>query len=378
MGGASLGDKATPAPSSSLRAQLVGRSEKGSLRATSASAIHEAMTGDADLLFIIGSGDDADRITQAGSKIVVTGASDLTKLLAPPEPHHRLHVTRNYFRQGRQADLTGYKVLLNLITEPEANARSLENLKKLLRGMPGRVINRPEAVLRSTRDQVAQILSGVPGLIVPKAVRLNGSKPAVGRSAIEKAGLAPPVILRQVGTHSGKIVGRFDRVDEAMSALTPGDHVATQFVDFASSDGLYRKYRTFFIGERIVLRHMLVSDHWNVHAKDRSRFMAEHPDTVSEERALMESGDPFADVRRVLEAVRERMPLDFFGMDYGVTQAGDVVLFEANATMSFFPFSPDPQFEYLKRCFAPAQAAFRELLGLPPQVSRMAQVQLTA
>ena len=378
MGGASLGDKATPAPSSSLRAQLVGRSEKGSLRATSASAIHKAMTGDADLLFIIGSGDDADRITQAGSKIVVTGASDLTKLLAPPEPHHRLHVTRNYFRQGRQADLTGYKVLLNLITEPEANARSLENLKKLLRGVPGRVINRPEAVLRSTRDQVAQILSGIPGLIVPKAVRLNGSKPAVARSAIDKTGLTPPVILRQVGTHSGKIVGRFDRVDEAMSALTPGDHVATQFVDFASSDGLYRKYRTFFIGERIVLRHMLVSDHWNVHAKDRSRFMAEHPDTVSEERALMESGDPFADVRRVLEAVRERMPLDFFGMDYGVTQAGDVVLFEANATMSFFPFSPDPQFEYLKRCFAPAQAAFRELLGLPPQVSRMAQVQLTA
>jgi hypothetical protein len=336
------------------------------------------MSGDADLLFIIGSGDDADRITQAGSKILVTGASDLTKLLVPPEPHHRLHVTRNYFRQGRQADLTGYKVLLNLITEPEANARSLENLKKLLRGVPGRVINRPEAVLRSTRDQVAQILSGIPGLIVPKAVRLNGSKPAVAASAIEKAGLMPPAILRQVGTHGGKIVGRFDRVDEAMAALTPGDHVATQFVDFASADGLYRKYRTFFIGKRIVLRHMLVSDHWNVHAKDRSRFMAEHQDTVSEERALMESGDPFANVRRVLETVRERMPLDFFGMDHGVTQAGEVVLFEANATMSFFPFSPDPQFDYLKRCFAPAQAAFRELLGLPPQVARMAQVQLTA
>jgi len=356
----------------------VGRSEKGSLRATSASAIHEAMSGDAALLFIIGSGDEADRITQAGSRIVVTGSSDLTKLLVPPEPHHRLHVTRNYFRQGRQADLTGYKVLLNLITEPEENAKVLENLRKLLRGVSGRVINTPDAVLRSTRDQVARTLSGIAGLIVPKAIRLNGNKPAVAAGAIEKAGLSAPLILRQVGTHSGKIVGRFDRVDDAVAALTPGDHVATQFVDFASNDGFYRKYRTFFIGERIVLRHMLVSDHWNVHANDRSRFMAEHPDTVSEERALMESSDPFANVRRMLEAVRERMPLDFFGMDYGVTQAGEVVLFEANATMSFFPFSPDPQFEYLKRCFAPAQAAFRELLGLPPQISRMAQVQLTA
>ena len=32
--------------------------------------------------------------------------------------------------------------------------------------------------------------------------------------------------------------------------------------------------------------------------------------------------------------------------------------------MSFFPFSPDPQFSYLHRCFGPAQDAFRELLGL--------------
>ena len=337
------------------------------------------MSGDAALLFIIGSGDDADRIAQAGSKIVVTGSSDLTKLLVPPEPHHRLHVTRNYFRQGRQADLTGYKVLLNLITEPEANAKTLENLKKLLRDVPGRVINRPEAVLRSTRDQVARLLTGIPRLIVPKTVRLNGSKPAVAVAAIQKAGVTPPIILRQVGTHSGKIVGLFDAVEEAVAALTPGDHVATQFVDFASADGLYRKYRAFFIGERIVLRHMLVSDHWNVHAKDRARFMVEHPDAVAEERALMESGDPFPpNVRCVLEAVRERMPLDFFGMDFGVTQGGEVVLFEANATMSFFPFSTDPQFEYLKRCFAPAQAALRELLGLAPQVSRMAQVQLNA
>ncbi len=344
----------------------------------SASAIHEAMSGDATLLFIIGDGDEADRITQAGSRIVVTGSSDLTKLLVPPEPHHRLHVTRNYFRQGRQADLTGYKVLLNLITEPEANAKTLENLRKLLRGVPGRVINTPEAVLRSTRDQVARTLTGIPGLIVPKAIRLNGNRPAVAAGAIGKAGLDAPLILRQVGTHGGKIVGRFDSVDEAVAALTPGDHVATQFVDFASGDGLYRKYRAFFIGERIVLRHMLVSDHWNVHAKDRPRFMADHPDTVAEERALMESKDPFTNVRPALDAVRERMPLDFFGMDYGVTQSGEVVLFEANATMSFFPLSPDPQFEYLRRCIAPAQAALRELLGLPPQVSRMAQVRLTA
>lgn len=336
------------------------------------------MRGDADLLFIIGGGDDQDRITQADNRIVVTGTTDLTKLLLDREPHHRLHVTRNYFRQSRQADLSGYRVLVNLITEPEQNAKVLENLRKLLRGVPGRVVNPPGAVLRTTRDQVARLLSGIPGLIAPKVVRLQGGKPAVAARAFEKAGVAPPLIVRQVGTHSGRILGCFDTIEAAAAALESGDHVATEFVDFANADGLYRKYRVFFIGEHIVLRHLLLSDRWNVHAKDRTRFMAERPELVAEERALFESeGDPFPSaVMATLHAVRDRMGLDYFGMDFGIAPDGQLVLFEANATMSFFPFAPDPQFDYLKGCFAPAQAAFRELLGLAPLVTPMARVRL--
>ena len=326
--------------------------------------------GNATLLFIIGGGDEADRVVQSGSRIVVSGTTDLTKLLLDREPHHRLYVTRNYFRQGRQADLTGYRTLVNLITEAEQNSRVLENLKKLLRGVPGRVINKPEAVLRTTRDQVSRMLTGIPGLIVPKAVRLHGSKANIAARAIDKAGIVAPIILRQAGTHTGRIVGLFDSVDEAVAALGPGEHVATQFVDFASADGLYRKFRVYFIGPHVILRHMIVSDVWNVHVKDRTRFMAGHPELVAEERALFESPEPFApNIRDVFGAVRERMPLDFFGMDFAVTQGGEVVLFEANATMNFFPLWPtkDPQFIYLTKCLDPAQAAFRELLGLPPQ-----------
>jgi len=335
------------------------------------------MSGDADLLFIIGSGDESDQIAQRGTRIIVHGTSDLTKLLQGREPHHRLHISRNYFRQNRAPDLTGYRVLVNLITEAEGNLKILDNLKKLLRGVPGRVVNPPEAVLRSTRDQVARQLAGIAGLIVPRAVRLDGRKPPIAARTLDKAGIVPPVILRRTGTHGGNIVGRFDTIDAAVAALTPGERIATQFVDFAGADGLYRKYRAFVIGERIVLRHMLASNHWNVHANDRSRFMAGHLEAVAAERALLESADPFAPtVRQVLEAVRDRLPLDFFGIDFGVTPDGSVVLFEANATMSFFPFSDDPRFDYLKRCFAPARDAFRELLGLPPEVAPMARIRL--
>jgi hypothetical protein len=339
------------------------------------------MERDADLLFIIGGGDEADQITRAGSRIIVEGSSDLTKLLLDRVPHHRLHVTRNYFRQGRLADLTGYRTLVNLITEAEHNDKVLENLKKLLRGVPGRVINKPEAVLRTTRDQVARLLTGIPGLIVPKAVRLHGAKANIASRTLGKAGIVAPIILRQAGTHTGRIVGLFDNVEEAVAALGPGEHVATQFIDFSSADGLYRKWRVYFIGPHIVLRHMIVSDVWNVHVKDRTRFMSQYPELVAEERSLFESEDPFAPrIREVFRAVRERMPLDFFGMDFAITQSGEVVLFEANATMNFFPLWPtrDPQFIYLTKCLDPAQAAFRELLGLPPEVPHLAKVRLEA
>lgn len=325
---------------------------------------------DVPILFIIGSGDDSDRVSHAsGTRILVTGASDMNKLLQEREPYELLHVSRNFFRQTRETRLLHYKVLVNLITEPEKSSRTLDNLRKLLRGVPGRVINPPDAILRSTRDRVARLLSGIPGLIVPKAVRIHGNKPAIAARALQNAGIAPPIILRQAGTHGGKIIGRFDSIDEAIARLEPNrEHVATEFVDFAATDGLYRKYRMFFIGVRTILRHMLISESWNVHASARSDFMAHRPELVAEERAVMESDAPFAPaVASVLESVRDRMPLDFFGMDFGLTKDGHVVLFEANATMSFFPFSPDPQFSYLHRCFQPAQSAFRELLGLPAQ-----------
>lgn len=325
--------------------------------------------GDASLLYIVGT-DQPDRLKVEGNRFSLRGTTDLYKLLPSNHPFHRLHVTPNYFRQGRQAELSTYTHILNLITEAEENSRVLENMRKLVRGQRARVINHPDAVRRSTRDQVAKRLAGIPGLLAPRAVRLRGAKPAHAQKAIEQAGLTFPIIVRRVGTHTGKIVGLLDSASEAAAALErDGEYIATEFVDFASADGLYRKYRFFFIGKHLIFRHMLASDSWNVHAKDRARIMAERPDLLEEEEALFGRTDGAfpADVHDTLHAIRDRMGLDYFGMDFGLMQDGRVLLFEANATMNFFPFLADPRFEYVKRCEAPARRAFRELLGLPAE-----------
>ncbi len=40
------------------------------------------------------------------------------------------------------------------------------------------------------------------------------------------------------------------------------------------------------------------------------------------------------------------MPLDFFGVDFAPLPDDRVLLFEANAAMSFFPLTTDPQFAW--------------------------------
>lgn len=267
------------------------------------------MPSNRPLLFIFGAGDDSDKVRSSRSRTHVSGSTDLGRLLPDEVVRHRLVVTPDFFN-GPPWDFDGYKVIANMITEPEHSAALLGNLDKMLSGVSQRVINPPAAVLRSRRDQVAGLLEGIDGLIVPRTVRLRGCEPDEEAQILAGG----PVILRRAGTHGGNIVGLFDSFGRALEVLEgDGDHIATEFVDYRSPDGLYRKFRIFFIGPHRIMRHMLISDGWKVHGAARTKFMAPRPELIAEERAIFESENPFPpEICATFDAVRERMPLDFF------------------------------------------------------------------
>lgn len=321
--------------------------------------------GNAPLLLVGGS----DRpIRTAKGSLRHGGNTDLFRLLGETYPYEEFHLTRSLRQLPWIPDLTPFACILNIISDPDQNPEALGNLRKLLRGYKGRVINRPEAVLRSGRDQVAKLLTGIPGLKVPRAIRLRAAKPEIAIQAVVRAGLQFPVILRKAGTHTGKIIGVMPNIDELRSGLTENaEHIATEFVDFRSPDGLHRKYRVYFFGPRIVLRHMFVSDDWNVHLSARERFMRHHPELLQEEaRLFARQADAFPPaILEVFRQVRRKVPLDFFGMDFGILPDGQAVFFEANATMSFFPVDYH-LYPYLKRCIPPAERAFRAMAAAAP------------
>ena len=316
------------------------------------------------LLVVIGS--DADPRAKASGGYGVAGNSDVHQLIPETLQFEQLNLSKPFYRPQARPDMARFDCVLNLVTDPDQHPRTLETLRKLLRGYGGRVINRPDAVLRSARDQVARRLAGIAGLRVPKTLRLRNPKAGTVERMAERAGLAFPVIARRAGTHTGDIIGLVGGPADLDSACAGrGDYILTEFVDFASPDGLYRKYRLWSFGYQTIFKHMIVSDRWNVHYVDRNRIMAERPKLIDEEKRAFSrlEGDLPEAIHLMFSEVRQRLGLDFFGMDFGIQPSGEAVLFEANATMSFQVTAADPRFRYLDDVTIPSRRAFADMLA---------------
>jgi hypothetical protein len=63
-----------------------------------------------------------------------------------------------------------------------------------------------------------------------------------------------------------------------------------------------------------------------------------------------------------LEQIAATMALDYGGIDFGRDAAGNILLYEANATMAVFPPPPDEHFAYRRAPIERVIAAIRALV----------------
>ena len=324
------------------------------------------------VLIVIG-GDQIYR-TSAPGRGKIIGISDVDGLLPENVSSKRLNLSMDLDamlmmlkQQSSGGDLSAFDCVLNLVSEPDRSPRTLEALGLLLRGYRGRVINRPEAVLGTTREQVASVLRGITGLLVPGVVRFHGGDTDAALEAVTGAGLNFPLIIRHPATHRGKTMVLVEDEGQFRAAVTDErEYFAIEFVDYRVDGGLFYKYRMWSFGGRQVFRHLAITSYWNVHIAEGDAFMADRPDLVAEEVRLMERAEgAFPDqVHAIVAAIGERLALDSFGVDFGIHADGRMVLFEANAAMTFFPLVTNSGHDHRGKLLAPAQAAFAAMLGL--------------
>lgn len=231
-------------------------------------------------------------------------------------------------------------VVFNAISDADACGAALEIAASILeRSNPARVINAPSRIRYTGRLTNAVRLSDIDGLIVPRVATLARSdlRSVRARQILAAQGVEPPFLLRSVGTNNGETmvkIERFDGLADAGAAI-PGDaFFATAFADTRADDGFIRKYRALGVGGRIYPLHCARSTAWNVHYTSADSS----PESIAEEERYLRDIDGTLGPRAMtaLRTVFERLGLEYTGIDFGMTQDGRVVFYEANATMTIY------------------------------------------
>jgi glutathione synthase/RimK-type ligase-like ATP-grasp enzyme len=95
-----------------------------------------------------------------------------------------------------------------------------------------------------------------------------------------------------------------------------------------------------------------------------SAEMAHSPEHRAEDAAFLEDMPGVLGPRAVcaLERIRDALGLDYAGVDFSLGRKGEVLLFEANATMSVPSADKGEQWDYRRGPVSRIQAAVRDML----------------
>jgi tetratricopeptide (TPR) repeat protein len=241
---------------------------------------------------------------------------------------------------GRDYDVAtlgqNIQLVVNLVSDADQTNALLPLAADLVDRLGLPVVNHPRKVQQTTRDVVARLLCGIPACRVPQALRLEAGD---DRSIAALKAMLPfpsPCLARPVGTHGGDDFEKIDSLAELSAFLSrqaDHDHYLIEYIDYMSADGHFRKYRFIFIDDQILPYHLCIGRDWKLHHINTD--MANQPWMQREEAAFL---DDCAAVfgpgqMQALLAIRERIGLDYFGIDCALDVNGNVVVFEVNASM---------------------------------------------
>jgi len=257
--------------------------------------------------------------------------------------------------------------VFNAIGDADLCRPALAAATRLVARTTAPVINHPRAVERTSRLATAQRLRGLPGVVTPRVALVSRAAlqgPAAG-TTLADAGFAFPLLLRSPGYHTGRNFLRVDGDDAVAAAVAelPGDDVLViEYLDARGADGQARKYRVMFIDGALYPLHLAIARDWKVHYYTSD--MAQRPEHRTEEAAFLADmrgtlGDAIV---AALELIRDVLGLDYGGIDFGVSRAGELLVFEANATMVLVPPGDDARFAYRNEAVTRAFSAVAAML----------------
>ena len=260
------------------------------------------------------------------------------------------------------AALGAIDVIVNLISDPDQASAELPIAAALAAQLCKAVVNDPARIARTTRDAVARLLPGIDNCRVPQILRLDADAD-VSAGALEAMLPFPfPLLARPAGTHGGDDFEKIETTAALSDFLTQlgGDRYLIEYIDYASSDGHFRKYRFIFVDDEILPYHLAIGNEWKLHHD--STDMGDHVWMQREEAAFLANPGTVFDAGHyaALREIRARIGFDYFGIDCGLDRDGRLVVFEVNASM--LVHADDAEFPYKDPYVRVIKAAFDAML----------------
>jgi len=262
-------------------------------------------------------------------------------LLVPTPDNGRIKYAIDYAAPAEDAALPASDLAFNAIGEPDVAEPLAERLRDFARHYDRPLLNAPERVAATRRDRLPALLDAIAGLQTARCLRLDDlSTPLESTSValmqwLEANRLILPLLIRPAASHGGVgLVRCMDQAElEAALRAAQGPGYLSAYRDCRSADGYYRKYRVVFVDRRPYPYHLAISPHWMVHYYSAD-MLVESWKREEETRFL---ADPRAELGTpawaALEALGQRLDLDYAGVDFALLPDGAVFVFEANATM---------------------------------------------
>lgn len=265
-----------------------------------------------------------------------------------------------------------HDVAIMAVGESDENTAPLTAMAPVLAAWPRPLLNgKTASILGLRRDLAAAALAGGAGLATAATVRARRADLidiARGALAVDKVlvGADFPLIVRPLGSHAGAGLERV--ADPAALAAylkqraEPTFYLAP-FIDYASADGRFRKYRIAFVDGAPFLAHLAISDHWMIHYLNAG--MIEDGAKRAEEAQAMRDFDTTFAARHAgaFAAMTARLGLDYYGVDCAETKDGALLVFEADTAMIVHDMDPPHIFPYKADNARQLFGAFQEMLA---------------
>lgn len=231
-----------------------------------------------------------------------------------------------------------HRLIVNLIGDADLSQAGLEAAEALLLNSTAPVINHPALVRPTGRTSNAHRLGALQGVRTPRMAllaRTDLMAPAAVNLLAEYA-IDFPLLLRSPGFQTGQ---HFIRVEtpsalaDAVSGLPGQNLLVMELLDSRSKLRDNHKFRVMFVDGVLYPLHLAISKNWKVHYF--SADMEIQPEYRALEEAFLNDMPAFLGDKamKALDSIRQVLGLDYGGIDFAIAPNGEVLLFEANATM---------------------------------------------